>query len=149
MKKPVWTQAKKHRVKEIFIDWLGRLYVTPLNINWEWREEPSDGDDDSGTVYFEVKCGFPYRSVTLICYPEGGKQDDDGLRMYLLHEAMHCVLAPLDKARYEPWATYRQFGEFVTDNLTHYVWQLVRCLWERDEEIERLKREVARQKRRR
>lgn len=139
-KKPIWMQVKKDLVKEIFVDWLGRLYVTPLNINWDWRERPSDGDDDSGTVYFEVKTNFPYRSVTLTCYSEGGKQDKESLQMFLLHEAMHCVLAPMDKARYEPWDTYKKFGEFVTDNLTHYVWQLCKCLWERDEEIRLLKK---------
>ena len=149
-KKPVWTPEKKTLVKDLFHFWLERFHILPSEIVYDWQDlDNKDDDEESGAVHFEVTSSFPYRSIRLTCFPAAAECDEETLTRYLLHEAVHCVLAPINKARYEPWPMYRQFGEFVTENLTHYIWSCRMYDDEKDEKIKALEAEIRRLKKRR
>lgn len=149
MKKPVWTQAKKERVRQAFQGWLDSFHILPSVVSYDWQENPCKADGEGSFVHFEVNSAFPYRQIQLICYPISAECDDDDTDRFLLHEAVHVILAPINSARYEPWATYKQWVEFVTENITHYIWE---CRYYDDEQktkIKKLEAEVASLKRKR
>lgn len=107
MKKSVWTEKAKEFVRKEFCGWLNCLNLMPMVTRYTWKEEDESSRNDCH-VLFRVAGQWPYREANLDCFPKvieelaHGKDGEEMISMYLLHEAFHVLLRPMTEHRLAP-----------------------------------------------
>jgi hypothetical protein len=94
-KKPVWTQAKKNRVRKFFAYWLQEFGFLPMNVHIAFREKNETVALCEGFAAVSIKYHYPYRSLEIECFPQTARYNNKKLTEVILHEMIHITLARL------------------------------------------------------
>jgi hypothetical protein len=118
-------------------------------IGWNFYEEPAHYDDPrkSNATAFSVELNWPYRSLSVHCYPTGADQPDDGIEVDMLHESIHVLLAPITEGRNVDADSFRHNVELTCDTLSAWVWAMYDKNKDLIKENEELRRKVPKRER--
>lgn len=142
-KKSVWTKARKEAIKFHFRGWLDAMQIPYTKLHWHWCEEDHEEDaTGNGETTFAVKGGFPYKWISLWCYPPAAakEMDDEAINQDLLHEAIHIIHSPMVDKRLIAQEHFTDFHEMVTEHITAWVWNMYTNNRSLSDELEEMKK---------
>lgn len=95
MKKPAWTKQRQHRVQRFFVYWLQEFGFLPLLVDFRFEERNEQTKYAAGDASCRIEFGYPYRQLTIVCFPCVARYTIRKLTMMVLHELLHIALARL------------------------------------------------------